>query len=96
MNRIVKQYQTHEVFRNNNSLTEMNHLFRKLETPCNQATQPNNTEQTITQEQRVNQEKLKRILNGEKTTLPSLRNRMRNRQEGNGKGKSSTNLYINN
>ena len=37
-------------------------------------TQPNNTEQTLTQEQKINLENLKRIMNGEKTTLPSLRN----------------------
>ena len=32
--------------------------------------QPNNPEQTLTQEHKVNQENLKRITNGEKTTLP--------------------------
>ena len=36
-------------------------------------TQPNNTEQTLTQEQKVILENLKRIMNREKTTLPSLR-----------------------
>ena len=36
--------------------------------------QLNNTEQTLTQEQKVNLESLKGIMNGEKTTLPSLRN----------------------
>ena len=35
--------------------------------------QPNNPEQTLTQEQKVNLENLKRIMNGEKTTLPPLR-----------------------
>ena len=38
-------------------------------------TQPNNTEQTLTQEQKKKKLKcLKRIMNGKKTTLPSLRN----------------------
>ena len=35
---------------------------------------PNNKEQTLTQEQKVNQENFKRIKNGEKNTLPSPRN----------------------
>ena len=42
-------------------------------TPLNN-TQPNNPEQTLTREQKVNLENLKRIMNGEKTTVPSLRN----------------------
>ena len=33
--------------------------------------QPNNPEQTLSQEQKLNLENLKRILNSEKTTLPS-------------------------
>ena len=37
-------------------------------------TQPNNAEQTLTKEQRINQENLKRIMNGEQTPLQSLRN----------------------
>ena len=37
-------------------------------------TQPDNTDQTLTQEQKINLENLKRIMNREKTTLPSLRN----------------------
>ena len=37
-------------------------------------TQPNNAQQTLSQEQKVNLENLKRIMNNEKTTLPSLRN----------------------
>ena len=40
--------------------------------------QPNNPEQTLTQEQKLNLENLKRIMNGEKTILPSPRNRMEN------------------
>ena len=36
--------------------------------------QPNNPQQKLTQEQKVNLESLKGIMNGEKTTLPSLRN----------------------
>ena len=38
------------------------------------ATQPSNSKETLSQEQKVNQENLKRIMNGEKNTLPSLRN----------------------
>ena len=36
--------------------------------------QTNNPEQTLSQEQKLNLENLKRSLNSEKTTLPSLRN----------------------
>ena len=42
MNKIVIQYQTHQVLTNKNSLTEMNCQLLKTE-----ATQPNNTEQTL-------------------------------------------------
>ena len=38
------------------------------------ATQPNDSSETLSQEQKVNLENLKRIINSEKTTLPSLRN----------------------
>ena len=37
-------------------------------------TQPDNPEQTLSQEQKVNLEHIKRIMNSEKTTLPSLGN----------------------
>ena len=40
----------------------------------NRNTTPNYTEQTPTQEQKINLEKLKRIMNEQKSTLPSLRN----------------------
>ena len=36
--------------------------------------QPNSPEQTLSQEEKLNQENLKRIMNSEKTSLPSLRN----------------------
>ena len=36
--------------------------------------QSNNPKQTLSQEQKLNLENLKRIMNSEKTTLPSLRN----------------------
>ena len=36
--------------------------------------QPNNPEQKLMQEQKVNLENIKRIMDSEKTTLPSLRN----------------------
>ena len=46
-----------------------------METPLNQTLhKPNNPEQTLSQEQKLNLENLKRMLNSEKTTLPSLRN----------------------
>ena len=51
----------------------MNHPLRKMETPPNQTLQ-NNPEQTLTQGQKLILRNLKRILNSEKTTLPSLRN----------------------
>ena len=57
------------------------------------ATQPNNTEQTLTQEQKVNLENLKRIMSGDLTI--TKKHRMKNSHDGNGKDKSSTNLYIN-
>ena len=38
------------------------------------AAQPNNPEQTLSQEQKVQLENLKRIMNRKKTTLPSFRN----------------------
>ena len=46
MNQIVIEYQTHQVETNKNCLTEMNCQLLKIET------QPNNTEQTLTQEQK--------------------------------------------
>ena len=55
----------------------MNQL-RKMETPTQQnPTQQNTTQQNnliLTQEQKLILKNLKRILNSEKTTLPSLRN----------------------
>ena len=54
----------------------------------------NNREKTLTQEQKINLENLKRIMNEQKTTLPSLRNRMNNCWDGNPK-KISTNIYSN-
>ena len=42
-----------------------------METPQNQ-TQPNKLEQTLSQEEKINLENFKRIMNTEKTTLPSL------------------------
>ena len=45
---------------------------RETTQPSN--TQQNNTERIQTQEQTVNLEKLKRIINGEKTSIPSQRN----------------------
>ena len=70
MNKIVIQYQTHQV--STNSLTEINRQLWKIETPYNQTL--HYSEQTLTQEQKVNLENSKRIMNGKKTTLPPLRN----------------------
>ena len=55
---------------------------------------PNNTEQTLTQELKINLENLKRIMNGKKDyhTI-SKKHRMEDSQNGNGKNKSSTNIY---
>ena len=46
-------------------------------TPPND-TLPNNQEETLSQEQKVNLEHVKRIMSSEKTILPSLGNRMEN------------------
>ena len=46
--------------------------------------QPNNPEQTLTQQQKVNQENFKRIMNSEKTSLPFIKkNRMDYSSDGN-------------
>ena len=37
-------------------------------------THPNSTEQTLTQKQKINLKNVKKIMNGKKTTQPSLRN----------------------
>ena len=76
MNNIVIQYLTHQVLTNKNSPTEMDRQIWKMETPHNLTThnQKKNPEQRLTQEQQVNLENLKRIMNSEKTTLPSVRN----------------------
>ena len=79
----------------------MNCKLRKMEKQHNQTTQPNNAqpnniEETLKQEQKVNLENLKIIMNGAKTTLPSLwilERRTSNTEKE--KNKSSTNLYIN-
>ena len=50
---------------------------KEIEPPTSEngnATQPNNRKQTLNQEQKVNLENLKRIMNEEKTTLPWVRN----------------------
>ena len=63
---------THQISINKNSSSKMNQI-RKMETP----TQPNTTQQNnleLTQEQNLILKYLTRILNSEKTTLPSLRN----------------------
>ena len=73
-----------------NSLTEMNHQLRKKKRY--------KTKQrwaTLRQEQKVNLENVKRIMNSEKTTFPSIRSiELRTVREKTEK-KSSTTLYIN-
>ena len=74
MDKIVIKYQIHHVLRNkksnwNKPPTSENENATQLNN-----TQPKNTEQTPTQEQKINLENFKRIMNGEMTTLPSLRN----------------------
>ena len=64
MNKIVIQYQIQQVLTNKNSLTEMSRQLWKIEKSHNQTTL----------EQKINLENLKRIMNEEKTTLPSQRN----------------------
>ena len=66
MNKVVIQYQTHQVLTNKNSQTEINRQLRKIETPHKQTTH----NQTITQEQKVNLENLKRIMNGKRLPYP--------------------------
>ena len=71
MNKIVIQHLTLQVLTIKNSTTEMNHELRKMETPDNKTTHNLTPRTTLSQEQKVNQENLKRIVNSEKTTLPS-------------------------
>ena len=53
---------------NKNNITKKNSHLRKMKTP------PSNQEETLSQEQKINLENVKRIMCSEKTTLPSLRN----------------------
>ena len=65
MSKTVKQYQIHQELSNRNELPISE----------NRNTTPlNNTKQTLTQEQKINLGNLKKIMNEQKTTLPSLRN----------------------
>ena len=73
INKVIIQYRTDQILTNKNNPTEMNHQLRKIEILQNQ-TQPNNPEQTLSLEQKLNLENLKRIMKSGKTTLPSLRN----------------------
>ena len=52
----------------------MNHQLWKMEILLNQTHNQATPYQTLSQEQKLNLENLKRIMNSEKTTLPSLRN----------------------
>ena len=61
MNKIVIQHKTHLALTNKKCLTKRNRQFRKIETPCKQT---NNTEQTLIQEQKVNLGNLKRPMKG--------------------------------
>ena len=70
---VIIQYLTHQKLSNKNCLTEMKSHFRKMEKPHSQTT---HNQETRPQEQKVNLGNLKGIMNSEKTTLPSLRNRI--------------------
>ena len=76
INKVVMiHYLTHQILTNKLNSSEMNHQLRKMENPNQPNTaQQNHPEQTLSQEQKLNLENLKIILNSEKTTLPSLRN----------------------
>ena len=81
MNKTLIQYQTHYVLTNKNSLTEINHQLRKIETP-----HPNNREQRITQKQKIDFENLKRIMNEQMTTFAiNKKHSIENNQDGNEK-----------
>ena len=91
MNKILIQYRTHHVLINKNILNHMNRQHLKIETSHSQKkAQLNNPEQTLTPEQKINLNKLKRIMNGEKITLPSKKRWMEKSLDGNKKNKSST------
>ncbi len=54
-------------------------------------TTPNNTEQILTQEHKIDLENVNKIMNEQKTTLPSLKkHRIENNQDDDGKSKSFT------
>ena len=74
--------------------------LNRNETPTSEneySTQPNNPEQTFSQEVKLNLENLKRIMNSEKTTLPSLRNKQWKlfKMETNKVNQVLTYIYIN-
>ena len=74
INKVIIHYLAHQILTNKNNPSEMNQI-RKIETPTQPNTaQPNNPEQTLSKEQKLNLENLKRMLNSEKTILPLLRN----------------------
>ena len=66
----VKQKQPTE----NELLTSENKNTTLLNTTLPNNAQPNNYKETLLQEQEINLENVQRIMNCEKTTLPSLRN----------------------
>ena len=85
-----------------NTISDTQSIVKQLQSNRNEpptseninTTQPNNTEQTLTQEQIINLENLKRIMNTEKKEYLTIIKQHRMENSENGKNKSITNLYI--
>ena len=75
MNKTIREYQTHQVVSNKKQSNE-----KELKTSANENTTlpndslPCNQEETLSQEQKINLENIKRIISSEKTIPSSLRN----------------------
>ena len=76
----INNEQAHNIIPNTSSINKKTAYskwtanFEKWKSRSTFNTQQNNQEQTLTPEEKVNVENFKRIMNGEKITLPSLRN----------------------
>ena len=69
------QTQDNKIPNTSSGANQKQHIRNELPTLKNKyATVPSNPTETLSQEQQTNLENLKRIMNSEKTTLPSLRN----------------------
>ena len=58
----------------NTEKPETSNQIQTLDNSNRTTTHPNTTQQTLTQEEKMNVELMKRIMSEKKTTLPSLRN----------------------